>query len=703
MTKINKNLFFLILFGFFLLTLILFFAKLNSSSQPKPQKVFLNSDIDTTIVASTDDQYSYMNVNANFSTYFPNDFINLNSDIKFQKNDSSVSFSFLTPTKKQTIAQKDKNEIFYPKIFQDGNKYIDLKYTVYSNRLSEELILNQKQNMPEFSQKLNLFNAYISQQSDQQINFNHPATHETLWHIPAPIMYEQNNPNIKNSGIIYQIKCDDQSASLQNCRSLILTKKITPEGQAWLDDPNRNYPVIIDPNYELDDADGTYVNWLSSNTAVLVVSNETTIVQEGTASIKIVGTTIPGNCWGIGGACDSSCNNTSVGTSTTVYTTCTQGSTCSNTNCWTYESVCSADCDDNTYQSYWGYASASDCTNEQYPGYRWTFSGICSVDGSGYCYNKDAATGPYNWYINSPTCSVISVYGAHPTCTWIYANYPWTASNSTLRYAGNGTACNGAGSGTCYKLIPDDSNTYTGNTACGGGSTCAGAAIRNTAVGCTWYTSIAQSVGTQITAVDLSLANWIGFYVRANTTGSFLRFQIGENSSAEQTYDINITTANSWQWVQWDLSGITNSSLDSIKYMAFKVIDTAKTFQFYFDDLKTDIDLPASPSRCRIDQGTDNTTFNLYWDDNATTEEGFKLYKDTDSGGFSLLFTLGVNSTAYSDSDIAAGHVYGYKLFSFDTTLGTQVTSVACEFPYLSPNIGSFKMEGIKMEGIKIN
>ena len=105
----------------------------------------------------------------------------------------------------------------------------------------------------------------------------------------------------------------------------------------------------------------------------------------------------------------------------------------------------------------------------------------------------------------------------------------------------------------------------------------------------------------------------------------------------------------------------------------------------------TPLPAPNSPSTCLIDQGADNTVFTLKWADNSSDENGFKVYKNIDSAGFSLLATLGVNANTYVDTPITPGHSYGYKVVSYYTAGGT---SPVCDFPVLNPGLGSIKFTG---------
>ena len=439
-SKSNKII--LLLFGLFIFAIIAFSNSFKNKS-PKtttPQK----SNIDTSIIKSSDSKYSYMNTTNNFQTYFPQDIFDPNSNIKFQKGESSITFNLLSfpKSQKNSASEATKNQIFYPKIYQNGDKFIDLKYTIYSDKLTEEIILNKFQQLPQISQHLNLFNTYVSQKG-QQLNFYHPSTNELIWFIPAPIMYEQNDRTKTNSGLIYQITCDDPKTEFKNCRKLTLTKTITPEGQQWLSDPTRNYPVVIDPNLQINNAD-TATQWVSTNTAVVTVSQDTTNKVEGTGSVKVVvGANLA--CWASNGSCDAGCANTTI-TPVNVFTTCTANSNCPDTNVWTVGGVGDSACTSSAVSTGTAYntctATACGC---------WGISGSCdggcadSSISSASRYQDCTANGCNCWGISS---------ACNSGCTTLsYSGFGYFLSGCSgsvaTRYQGSGSCST---SGNCYRL-----------------------------------------------------------------------------------------------------------------------------------------------------------------------------------------------------------------------------------------------------------
>lgn len=412
-------------------------GKLPADTLLTKPNLYLGSDgqwhpIDPDIVKSDDANYEYMNVTNNFKTYFP-DKINNSKDIKFQRADAWVNFnalSMLTVKKindknqEKVIARKTlgffnsvpgqldpnnkdiKNKLSYPKIYQNGDKFIDINYTIYSYKLSEEIVLNKFQDYPELTQHLTLHNAY-AKVDGPLINFYHQKTGELLWFISSPKMYEQNDKTKLSHGLTYDIKCDNSRIPLDNCTDFTITKKFTDEGKKWLSDSNRQFPVVLDPDFQINSADNSTL-WVSSDTTNFTVSQETTIKHEGTGSVKIVAT---GKCWQNGGVCSASCQYNALGTSITAYASC--GSAACGGNCWGIAGACDAGCTGSGYttgsvatscgagvlcagSNCWGIGGTCDagCTNQTY-----TTGTIKNTCGSGVL-----CAGTNCWGVSAGSC-----------------------------------------------------------------------------------------------------------------------------------------------------------------------------------------------------------------------------------------------------------------------------------------------------------
>jgi len=210
-------------------------------------------------------------------------------------------------------------------------------------------------------------------------------------------------------------------------------------------------------------------------------------------------------CWSVDGTnCDEGCATASIN-AVTVYTGCTQGTTCSGTNCWKFGGVCDATCTgsgyststiDTTCVTVSGSCSfVSSCkakaSNPRYktggtPVTAYQLSGTCA-QGSGNCYkgsgthytidyDKAAMCGgrPWCWNGSGQTDCIqtpINKWSGVGTCSWTAATYPYTVSSAVTKYTGSG-ACSGSGSGTCYRLS-GGTTYYTGNGAvCPTGGSC---------------------------------------------------------------------------------------------------------------------------------------------------------------------------------------------------------------------------------------
>jgi hypothetical protein len=481
----KKNLIILISIGFIFGIIGLYFRHLNSS--PKTPKL---SSSPSQPIAKSNDYYSFKSTGGNFTTYFPDNLIDQNSDIKVEKDNSSLTFSLLSSQNKKIVGQAQDNHITYSKISQSGSAFIDLRYTVTGNRIMEEFILNQKQTFPTFKQKINLFNTYVAKSSDS-IQFNHPGTDKLLWYIPAPFMYEQNHPEIKHFGIKFNLECESPNTPLKDCRVFILTKQITPEGQAWLDDPARNYPVIIDPTV----ADSCWgVGGYCDDGCVYGAVTGSTVYTTCANGAVCAGT----NCWYTSaGTCNASCTIASV-TAVTAYTGCT-ATFCGTPGCWQYGSSCNSNCNWCNVGSAYFYPTYNDCINKTNGNIDVQgTSNCCSSDGSGNCYIFFTKRSRYGIY---PNCTLQQVWDYYSTCTWYNGTteYSYDVSNSGTWYTGSGTCA--AGSGTCY-VLTGGTTTYTGNGACGAAN-CAGAATRYQRTQCSWapaqYPKVVSNATTRYT------------------------------------------------------------------------------------------------------------------------------------------------------------------------------------------------------------
>jgi hypothetical protein len=74
---------------------------------------------------------------------------------------------------------------------------------------------------------------------------------------------------------------------------------------------------------------------------------------------------------------------------------------------------------------------------------------------------------------------------------------------------------------------------------------------------------------------------------------------------------------------------------------------------------------PAAPSNLTA-SATGRGQINLTWTDNSNNESGFKIYRSLDGSTWTLINTVGVNVTSYSDPGLASGTMYFYRVKSFN-------------------------------------
>jgi fibronectin type 3 domain-containing protein len=60
--------------------------------------------------------------------------------------------------------------------------------------------------------------------------------------------------------------------------------------------------------------------------------------------------------------------------------------------------------------------------------------------------------------------------------------------------------------------------------------------------------------------------------------------------------------------------------------------------------------------------GSTTSSISLAWNDTASNESGYRVYRSTDGGTYSLIASLAANSKAYTDSGLASGTQYYYKI-----------------------------------------
>ncbi|HRZ94621.1 MAG TPA: S8 family serine peptidase, partial [Candidatus Paceibacterota bacterium] len=85
---------------------------------------------------------------------------------------------------------------------------------------------------------------------------------------------------------------------------------------------------------------------------------------------------------------------------------------------------------------------------------------------------------------------------------------------------------------------------------------------------------------------------------------------------------------------------------------------------------------PATPGNLAAVTVT-SASVSLAWTDNAQNESGFHLERSGDGAPFSTIATLGANTTGWTDSGVAAGQTYYYRVCAFNSFGESDYSNVA--------------------------
>ncbi len=88
---------------------------------------------------------------------------------------------------------------------------------------------------------------------------------------------------------------------------------------------------------------------------------------------------------------------------------------------------------------------------------------------------------------------------------------------------------------------------------------------------------------------------------------------------------------------------------------------------------------PAAPSQLTAE--LDGLVAALAWQDNASNEAGYRVYRRTGNGAFSLVAELPAGSTAYRDESLAASTSYGFQVGAYNAAGERKSNTVTVETP----------------------
>jgi len=191
---------------------------------------------------------------------------------------------------------------------------------------------------------------------------------------------------------------------------------------------------------------------------------------------------------------------------------------------------------------------------------------------------------------------------------------------------------------------------------------------------------------TRIVSPTINLSDMIEieFDIRASRTGSNITIGIHDSGGTTTEITPNITSANTYQTVTWDISGVSNANKDAIDQIIITIVNADAANVFYIDNMAVN---PLAPPRATGVSGTvlgvSSITWN--WTDNSSgqyQEDGFKIYCATSS---ELRDTTAIDAVTWTETGLTPNTTYQRYIQSYNaagssnSVTATKVT--LCEVP----------------------
>jgi len=110
---------------------------------------------------------------------------------------------------------------------------------------------------------------------------------------------------------------------------------------------------------------------------------------------------------------------------------------------------------------------------------------------------------------------------------------------------------------------------------------------------------------------------------------------------------------------------------------------------------------PGAATACVAKESIDDTQITVQWIDNADNENFYEIQRSVNSTSYAFLQTVVADSTSYPDSTISQSNTYQYRIAPY-ISAGPYYASW-CYTPLLDIQQGNFSIEGLKLEGVKLN
>ncbi|HUV72369.1 MAG TPA: LamG domain-containing protein, partial [Clostridia bacterium] len=148
-------------------------------------------------------------------------------------------------------------------------------------------------------------------------------------------------------------------------------------------------------------------------------------------------------------------------------------------------------------------------------------------------------------------------------------------------------------------------------------------------------------------------------------------------------------------------TGSTITSSLGKRYFQYRTIFSSndKAVSPSLTSVTLDYEYLYTPTGCLLEEHPQDSQIIVKWNDTNTIETGYQIQKNTDGAGFVDLITKDPDSTSHTDSSTSGNHTYQYRIRAEKSG----VYSDWCSTSQLDLGQGSFKFEGIRMEGVRID
>ncbi len=196
--------------------------------------------------------------------------------------------------------------------------------------------------------------------------------------------------------------------------------------------------------------------------------------------------------------------------------------------------------------------------------------------------------------------------------------------------------------------------------------------------------------------INLSYKTEIKFDMRASRTGSNIKIGIHDSGGTTTEITPNITSANNYQTVTWDVSGVSNANKDAIDQIIITIVNADVSNTFYIDNFFAENLYPNNPSGLGQRRSDDGAPIAVNtWTNNLTPKATF--YLSDDDVGDDVKYRIQVSSEAnfattvidYTSTPInqgttnhimaglSSGNSYYWRVMTIDTYTYTSGWSTA--------------------------